>query len=208
MGQPLEQPASFQEASYQQMANPGLSSTRLLHIYHEGFIHRQMHVLDSDKSTPLYHTEQKASTTFSSKPHMTVRNANNSLVVGTVSFHTFSRRIDLTIHGQSIELAGTSLMTIAHQFKSPRGNVLKWKSDGVFSGGDMVCIDETADPRAQLVARFQWRLLSVSKSGRLEVSSAVQGVALDEVVISGLAMFEYQRRRNSSSGGGGAGGAA
>ena len=69
----------------------------------------------------------------------------------------------------------------------------------------MVCVDKGADPQAQLVARFEWNHLAISKSGTMEVSSAVQGVFLDEVVVSGLGMYEMQRRRSGSSSGGNGG---
>ena len=99
------------------------------------------------------------------------------------------------------------MMSLSHRLKSPRGNVLKWKRDGMFSGGDLVCIDETADPSAQLVARFEMSMFSISKKGKFEVAPTVQGVILDEVVVSLLAMLEYMRRRRSGGNGGGGGGA-
>ena len=194
---PLPQSAQHQPRASSQ------PQTRTLHIYHEGLIHRKVYVLDSDKTTPLYNVEQNSGSVFSSKPHMTFHSANGP-VIGGVSFPSFSRSIDMTIHGKDVQLGSCGLFTIAHQFVSPRGTILQWKRDGVFSG-NMVCVDKAADPQAQLVARFEWNHLAISKSGTMEVSSAVQGVFLDEVVISGLGMYEMQRRRSGSSSGGNGG---
>lgn len=204
MAQPMANNNYSQPPPYEQVSNP-MPVIRTMHIYHEGLIHRKTHVLDSDKVTTLYSAEQNSGLLFSSKPHMTIRNANQGAVVGTVTFPSFSRRIDLTLHDQKVDLESTGIMSLSHRFKSPRGNVLKWKRDGMFSGGDLVCLDETADASAQLVSRFEMSRFSISKMGKFEVSPAVQGVVLDEVVVSLLAMLEYMRRRRSQSSGGGGG---
>ena len=75
---------------------------------------------------------------------------------------------------------------------------MKWEV-GFFSMGDMTCLDESAEPGAQVAAVFYYKMLSTSKSGELEVALAVQNEVLDEILVSGLAMYEYQRRAASRS---------
>lgn len=65
--------------------------------------------------------------------------------------------------------------------------------------------------RKDWIAKFDASLFSMSKTGKLHVvNGAINGVALDEIVVSGAAMVQHERRRRSSSGaaGGGGGGAS
>ena len=142
---------------------------------------------------------------FSSKPHIKI-NAAAGTQVGTVTFHTWSSDMDLTIHNRSSLLKRAGFLTSAHEFNSvATGGSLKWKKDGVFSGGDMLCLDQ----REQLVARFQRSGWAMSKEGKLELSPGVSGVLMDEIITSGIAMVEYARRqRSAGAGAAGAGGAA
>ena len=161
--------------------------------------------MDSDKVTPIYSVESNRASLFSSKPHMTIVNAATGAVAGIVTFHTMSGGIDVEIHGRRVMFDRPSIWSTTHQFQSlANGSVFKWKKDGMFSGGDLVCLDE----REQKVATFENSTFAMQKDGKLEIAPWVDGLFFDEILITGLAAVEYFRRRrqNSSAAGGGGGG--
>ena len=177
------------------------STPRLLHIYYEG--HRPAGILDSDKQTPLYRIQVNRGGLFSSKPHVTIVNAASNALVGTVTFHSMSRQIDLTINKKPTTLSKSGIFNSVHEFRSSAlAGSLKWKRDGLFSGGDMICIDE----KEQLFARFQASGWAMKKDRKFELSPGVGGVLMDEIVVSGIAMIELRKRQSRSAAAGAAAG--
>lgn len=127
---------------------------------------------------------------------MKVYAAATNAEVATITFHSFSSDIDLTVHNQPIVLTKSGFFTSAHEFSSlATGGVFKWKNDGVFSGGDMLCLDQ----REQLIARFESSNWAMKKEGKFELSPGVSGVLMDEIVASGIAMVEQRRRQKKNS---------
>ena len=166
---------------------------------------KQTQILDSDKTTPLYNIEIHTM----SKPHVTVHSATNpARVIGTATFHHFSSRIDVVVHGHAITLESRGPFKSGCKYVSPaaQGASRVWKSEGVFSGSDMVCLDG----REQIVARFEASTWAVKKAGKFDLGPSVRenGPAMDEVVVVGVAMLEDRRRKNSGSSGGAGGGGA
>lgn len=138
---------------------------------------------------------------------MTILNAITGAVAGTVSFHSFSSNIDIEIHGQAVFFDKPGMFTSARQFQSlANGHSFRWKRDGMFSGGDLKCVDEAE----QVVAVFEISNWALKKDGKFEVAPGVDGPFFDEVMITGIAAMEQERRRRNSSaassGGGGGGG--
>ena len=165
---------------------------RVLYIHHVGLSRRRAHILDSDKKTVLYRIRANKGGLFSSKPHITVHSGATHRVVGTVTFHRMSTVIDLEIHHQTIPLLRLGMFTSAHRFESPtRRSLLKWKRDGLLSGGNMLCVDG----QQLLVARFERSKRAGWKDGKFIVSPGVEGRWMDEVVVSGLAMVHYHKRQ-------------
>ena len=85
----------------------------------------------------------------------------------------------------------------------------KWKRDNMFNWGDMICLDQ----QEKVCAKFENSMWALQKDGKFEVGPSVNGVLMDEVVVTGLAMLEARRRQSRSSagasaaaGGGGGGG--
>lgn len=135
---------------------------------------------------------------------MTILNASTKAIVGTITFRQMSGDIDLEIHGKAINFAKPSLFTSTHEFRSlATGKVFKWKKDGIFSGGDLKCIDE----REQVCANFESSRWAVKKDGKFEIAPMVQGPFMDEVLVTGIAAMEYQRKQGNKSSAGGGGGA-
>ncbi len=192
--QPLPGYATSPNPSYGQQP----IAPRVLHIYHEGLTRRHARILDSDKSTPLYRIDANSGGLFSSKPHVKISVASTGAQVGTVTFHSMSSDIDLTIHNQPIILEKSGFLTSAHEFHSlATGGSLKWKRDGMFSNGDMVCLDQAE----QLIARFQISNWAFKKEGKFELGPGVDDVLMDEVVTSGVAMVEYRAKQRAAAGG-------
>lgn len=75
--------------------------------------------------------------------------------------------------------------------------MVKWKRDGLLSGGDMECLDENGT----VLARFDNYNLALTKTGRLEMGPTVAngGEAMDEIVVSAIAMVEMRRRRDRAA---------
>ena len=95
-----------------------------------------------------------------------------------------------------------------YSYTSPamHNSIVYWKRDGTLKFGDMVCLDEKEMP----IARFEASHFSMRDRGRLELvgmgPAAQGGAAMDEIVVTGLALAEHRRRQNNRSSGGGAGG--
>ncbi|KAL9006048.1 MAG: hypothetical protein Q9180_009771, partial [Flavoplaca navasiana] len=97
---------------------PDYNTPRILHIYLDGLTHRHLTITDMDKSRPLYKIDQNSGTLFSSKPHMTISQASSSsttppTTIGTVTFHSWSRSIDLELHGRPIPFEPEGIFTRA-----------------------------------------------------------------------------------------------
>ncbi|KAI4088977.1 MAG: hypothetical protein LQ344_005729 [Seirophora lacunosa] len=187
---------------------PDYNTPRILHIYRDGLTHRHMTITDMDKSHPLYQMDQNSGSAFSSKPHMTISQpssrpgggggGNTPAVVGTATFHTWSRTIDLELHGRPVPFESEGFFTRAYAYASPAfGERLRWECDGVW-GADLVLVNA----RKEWIARFDASLFSMTKTGKIHVvHGGITGAALDEIVVSGCAMMQHERRRRSSSGG-------
>ncbi|KAI4230625.1 MAG: hypothetical protein LQ352_008431, partial [Teloschistes flavicans] len=116
-----------------------------------------------------------------------------SALVGTATFHSFSRRIDLALHGQEVLLEPEGLFTRSHGFASPAfgGERLKWQYEGHGGGADMVLVN----------SRKEWMAKLEKKAARLVIGDGgiSGGVALDEIVVSALAMMELEKRTSEAA---------
>ncbi|KAI4163490.1 MAG: hypothetical protein LQ342_002997 [Letrouitia transgressa] len=189
---------------------PTYMTPRTLHIYRDGFTARHMTVTDMDKSHALYQVHCNHGTIFSSKPHMRVTapsssssSSSNAPILGTATFHSWSRRVDITVGPHSAELARPGFFTRSLAYVSPAfgGQTLTWQCDGIF-GSDLVLVNE----QKEWLAKFDHAAFSWSKEGKLHiVNGSIGGLALDEIVTTGFAMMIHERRRKQNSGGGGGG---
>ena len=174
------------------------SSSRLLHVYHSGITHRNTQILGPDKTTVLYTVKMNKGSLFnSSKPHVAVYQGNTGTVVGSATFQSFTREIEIVVHNNPIALSASGLFTKAYDWTSlatttgGEGMRFKWKSDRTFNGGDMICLDQ----QDKVCAKFQNSMWALQKDGKFEVGPSVDGVLMDEIVVTGLAMLEARRRR-------------
>jgi hypothetical protein len=174
-----------------------------LHIYHNSLSQRTKRVLSSDKKTTLYTFE--ASSFFRSTPHVTIRAGSppgepmkGSINLGNASIPVV--KIDLQ-DLPKIQLMPTgSMSTAAHEYQSPAldGQKLKWRADGLFNLGDLVCEDQ--DQR--VFAKLKKTNISISKTGTFEITSEVAAKgdkAVDEIVACGIVLLELQRKLKGES---------
>lgn len=162
--------------------------------------HRKTQILGPDKITVLYTVNINSGGPFSSKPNVTIYKGDTDTVVGTATFHSFSREIEMVIHNNPIALTSSGMLTSAREWTSlattTDGNRMsfKWKMDGIISGGDMICLDQ----QDKVCARFQNSTWALQKDGKFEVGPFVSGVLMDEVIVTGLAMLEERSRKRKS----------
>ena len=179
-------------------------SPRSLHIlYVNSFTHKRMVITDSDKATNLYTVNQRSSwSMFSSKPQMSITRHNDNSEVGVI--HSFSPT-KLTIHGRTFSLEKVNWMSRGRTFPSAAtGTTLIWKYDSVW-GNSMTCSKETN----QWLARYTPSNFSMSKGGVLELASpAVDGILLDELVVTALAVVQERKLMETEAIAEGAGAAA
>lgn len=195
--------------SYTASADPH-SPPRLLHVYHSGMSHRNTQILGPDKTTVLYTIKISSGNLFRPKPNVTVYRGDMGTVVGTATFRSLSRDIEMVIHDNPVALSPSGLLTSAHEWTSlaytAQGNSmrLKWKSDKFFNGGDMICLDQ----QGKVCAKFENSMWALRKDGKFELGPFVSGVLMDEVVLTGITMLELKRRNSNSSSSAASGGTA
>ncbi|KAI4114536.1 MAG: hypothetical protein LQ338_007993, partial [Usnochroma carphineum] len=112
---PLASPAppATAHAAPNEPPAPDYNTPRTLHIYRDGLTHRHMTITDMDKSHPLYQMDQNSGSLFSSKPHMTISQPSSKTVIGTATFHNWSRTIDLEFHGRPVSFESEGIFTRA-----------------------------------------------------------------------------------------------
>ena len=71
----------------------------------------------------------------------------------------------------------------------------KWKIGGFLHEGDMRCSDQ----EDRVCAKFESSGWALKKDGKFELAPSISGALMDEVIVSGMAMFELQRRGENDS---------
>lgn len=138
-----------------------------------------------------------------SRPHVMVT-APSRKEIGNITFHPFSRKISLTIHGTSIEIQHRGIFKMTYALPSPAlgGRRMEWQG-----GATSVLVDDTG----KAVARLKMTRLAWWKEREVEIlapwSEMEDGRVREEVLLTAIAIMELRRRRARNAGGaGGAGG--
>lgn len=126
--------------------------------------------------------------TSSSKPHRTITRADNPHhVIATISFHSLSSKIDITLHGQPLQLKKNDMFSSGHSFHHPAAGELKWKEAGFLSTG-LVLVDSSG------------RELCKYKKRAFDVFVQVDHAFMDMILVTGLAAAEYKRQSDKAIG--------
>lgn len=153
-----------------------------------------MTIVDSDEQSTLYSIDGNSGSLLSSKSHVHI--TANSSPIGTITFGTFARRLDLSIHNTALSLDPSGWFSNNYSFHSPTrsGEILTWAREIVF--GSMVL----QDSRGEWIAKFDRSPLAMGKVGTLELREMqVTGSLLDEVVVTGIALVLLARRAMTSN---------
>lgn len=187
-------PESHQQPPGQIHPHPSKPPPRLLNINRGKLSHRHMTILDSDTQSTLYSVDGNSGSFLSSKPHIHITAAASQ--IGTITFRTFTRHLDLSIHNRALTLDSAGWFSNNYSFHSPTrsGEILTWAREIVF--GSMVLHDS----RGEWIAKFDRSPLAMGKVGTLEVhETQVTASLLDEVVVTGIALVLLARRRAMAS---------
>lgn len=105
-----------------------------------------------------------------------------------------SHTIDLTINNQSIKMAKSKFWSPAFEFTSSATHLsYRWKADGKPFSGDLICFDEREQVFAKFDSSWAWK-----KDGTLELGPGIDGALMDEIVVTGIAMVEFNKREAAS----------
>ncbi|KAK2811124.1 hypothetical protein FQN50_002460 [Emmonsiellopsis sp. PD_5] len=153
-------------------------------------------------------TAQLSSLFSSSSSHRrTHSNPSNDLVIATATFHTFSSKIDITLHNnQTFTMKRPDPFSSARRFNSltPLGT-LEWRSDGGVLGSLATSNMKLVDAGSQQRTFARYEKGKVGWSGRAEADTLMivddggVGGFFDMVVISLLATVEYKRVEKSAT---------
>lgn len=174
--------------------------SRLLHFKVEGGKKRRITILDSDKTTPIYIVSSHALSLFGSKPHMhfyrpSTPSSALETHIGSASFHTWSRTVDLEFGSSRVSLKHKGPFTRSAQFQSTVGPCT-WEYKSILGSSIRL-----VNAEGNWLARLESKGCSQSKGGKLEIAGIVQwgpGL-LDEIVISGMAMVEADRKQSANN---------
>ncbi|KAL4919192.1 hypothetical protein BDW62DRAFT_179615 [Aspergillus aurantiobrunneus] len=166
---------------------------------------RHLRVTENTREGPLVY----AADLKSHRPHMRFQAQGTANLPATVTFHSFSRRVDITINGHELPMHSERMLKHAYGFDSRAlgGKHLVWKRSMSWVSIKLHCVDSSGTEYATFSSH---RSLSGKRAGRLEIlqpAAAGGKAATDELVVTGLANLSMVLRQNSAAAAG-AGGAA
>ena len=172
---------------------------RHLHVQNVDPSNPQLLITDAISNEPLYRISKPAHHfSLKSQPDLLVSSAPTNTEIGSIRFHSLSDDIDLTIHGQHIKFSNRTF-SAAHVLRSSITDVgkLTWKESPTLLGESIICTDSKGVIVAQLSVGTSG---NDGKQGNMELNgiAADGGAAMDEVVVSGIAMVEWQRKHSDT----------
>lgn len=123
--------------------------------------------------------------------------------LGTVSLHSWSSKIDVSIHGECFQMKRKDMLSSGHSFKhSAQPLEMQWKEED-FISDNLKLVDENKRVIAlyRKNSRMKKLLSSNSRnksSSELHILVPLEDHLLDIVVLTGLAAAEQRRQSNES----------
>lgn len=176
-----------------------LTTARTLHVYYGSGHFRSVHVVDENKSTPVYNVDCHHKW-LKSYPTLNIRSAFNNTELASISYHGWKARIDAIISGQPVILTTKGFGRVNFSYDSPAlsGARVTWTAQKRLDELNMVLLDDKAMP----LARFLPAGLSWKKCGRLELlnTAMTSPQLMDEIAITALAIMVYRHveRQNAA----------
>ena len=134
---------------------------------------------DSIIGTPIFSVYSS-----SSKPHLTItRPYERRDVIATVTYHSLSSKIEISFHGQHIQLKRKDMLSSAHSFHDLNVGELRWKESSNLLSSGLVLLDK----ESRELCRYK-------KRQGFDVLVSAEGEFLYSILITGLAAVEYKRR--------------
>lgn len=161
-----------------------IKETRTLYVRADGWKGRQAQILDEDNSTVLYDIDFRFR-----RPNMTFRSlARNNETVGTIKFSPMTRAIEADTEHGTIHVKSKNWKCCDLPYTSPAfgGRTLTWQRQTPWVVLDHYLIDENAMPIARIRPKC-----SLKKVCALElVDRDLPQDAVDEIIMTGLAVFQ------------------
>jgi hypothetical protein len=156
---------------------------RTLHVYHDNWKGRDGKIYDDDKETVLYSIAQR-----NRSPQLTVRGPNSD-EIATLSFHTWSRKMDATFRGNMFRLGsskacwkGVDVHYDSPAFQAP----MTWKRKTIWT----VLAINLVDEYGVAVAKFS-PVVAKRKFGRIQLFRGdLTQSQIDEIVFTGLSVMQ------------------
>lgn len=129
---------------------------------------------------------------------MVVGLAATSNAIVNINFHSMSSSVDIKIKHCTITLESLGFFSGGYPHRSPVFNtMLRWKRKSWLSESNMTCTDD----RGIVLARFEISQWSMLGDGKIELmGQAAQGpLAVEELVVTGIAMVEWVKKRSKIS---------
>ena len=182
---------------------------RNLEVKFTSWSKRHLRITDDSISGPLVYTAD----IHTRKPNIVFQSTSTSQVPATVTFHTWSSAVDMSIDGDTTTSRTTRLLKNDREFESRGlgGRTLKWRRRSILSfTNDFECVD--ARSGKVLATFYSHRGISMTRAGRFEISGPEvlrSKRVTDEIIVSGLAhvYLEYVARSSAAGASAGAAGA-
>ncbi|KAL4862348.1 hypothetical protein BDV12DRAFT_178947 [Aspergillus spectabilis] len=172
--------------------DPSTKFPRGLEVVFTSWTGRHMRVTEETHDGPLVYSADLKTR----KPHMLFKAEGSANLPATVTFHSFSRTIDININGEDMALRTISKWRYEYAFNSHAlgGTQLVWKRPSSWNWKYMniECTDENGTVYARFDSHMGW---SGKKAGRLNIlepAAAGGKAAVDEIVVTGLANVYLQ----------------
>ncbi|WEW57800.1 hypothetical protein PRK78_003267 [Emydomyces testavorans] len=160
--------------------------------------HPQSHQQPYQQLHPAHHYQSSFPPPYSVSPasQSSFGGRNNDIVVGTVTFHSLSSKVEASLktgpHPMDITMKRPDRFANGRKFDSPLGK-LQWKEDGNMLTSNQKLVDEYK----RVIARYEKRSSRLSRQmDRFMVLVQEPNVIanLDMIILTGFASIEYNRR--------------
>lgn len=156
---------------------------RTLHVYHDNWKGRDGKIYDADKETVLYSIAQRMRS-----PQLTVRDPSGQ-DIATLSFHTWSRKMDASFRGNDFRLKTSNLCwkSVDVDYDSPAFQAhMTWKRKTIWMVLSITLVDENN----VAIAKFS-PVVAKRKFGRIQLFRGdLTQSQIDEIVFTGLSVMQ------------------